>query len=182
MVQQINDFGALITPLVRDIAVLDTADIPFSEEVVKACERNACGCYGKTWQCPPGVGTLEERIAVCRSYQTAIVFTTCHPLEDSFDIDGMHQGKIEHEKTTDRILEMLNAPLRERFLAFSAEGCHLCETCTYPDAPCRFPQKSRVSVEANGIFVVELARQCGIRYHNGSNTVTYFSMLLFGQK
>jgi len=174
--ERINAFIEEIKPLVHEIAMLDTKDIPFSEEVVAACARNACGCYGKTWQCPPGVGTLEERMRICRAYEHAIVFTTRHALEDSFDVEGWARGRVSHEATTDRVLELF--PLEKR-LAFSAEGCHLCEKCTYPDAPCRFPDRARVSVEANGIFVVELAKICGIHYHNGANTVTYFSMILF---
>lgn len=174
--ERINAFIEEIKPLVHEIAMLDAKDIPFSEEVVAACARNACGCYGKTWQCPPGVGTLEERMRICRAYEHAIVFTTRHALEDSFDVEGWARGRVSHEAATDRVLELF--PLKRR-LAFSAEGCHLCEKCTYPDAPCRFPDRARVSVEANGIFVVELAKMCGIRYHNGANTVTYFSMILF---
>jgi predicted metal-binding protein len=174
--EQIEAFMKEIAPLVHEMALIDTAQIPFSEEVVAACARNACGCYGKTWQCPPGVGSLEERRALCHSYDRAIVFTTKHDLEDSFDVEGWTRGRIAHEAATDRVLEL--CPFARR-LAFSAEGCHLCEKCTYPDAPCRFPNRARVSVEANGIFVVELARMCDIRYHNGANTVTYFSMLLF---
>lgn len=174
--EQINAFIEKIKPLVHEVAMLGTKDIPFSEEVVAACARNACGCYGKTWQCPPGVGTLAERMELCHSYDRAIVFTTKHDLEDSFDVEGWARGRTEHEAVTDRVLEM--CPF-ERRLAFSAEGCSLCKSCTYPDAPCRFPNRARVSVEANGIFVVELARMCNIHYHNGKNTVTYFSMLLF---
>lgn len=174
--ERFNAFIEKIKPLVHEFAMLDVKDIPFSEEVVAACARNACGCYGKTWQCPPGVGTLEERMRICRAYSHAIVFTTRHDLEDSFDVEGWARGRIAHEETTDRVLEL--CPF-ERRLAFSAEGCHLCEKCTYPDEPCRFPNRARVSVEANGIFVVELAKMCNIHYHNGVNTVTYFSMILF---
>ncbi|MBQ8309843.1 MAG: DUF2284 domain-containing protein [Clostridia bacterium] len=174
--ERIDAFMEEIKPLVHELALLDTKDIPFSEEVVAACARNACGCYGKTWQCPPGVGTLAERMRICRAFDHAIVFTTRHALDDSFDIDGWARGREVHEKTTDCVLELF-PPMKH--LAFSAEGCHLCKACTYPDAPCRFPDRARVSVEANGIFVVELARMCGIRYHNGKNTVTYFSMILF---
>ena len=173
--EQFNTFVEAIRPLVHELAVTETGRIPFSSEVVAACARNACGCYGKTWQCPPGVGTLEERRAICLSYDRAIVFTTKHDVEDSFDVEGWARARIAHERITDHVLEL--CPFAKR-LAFSAEGCHLCERCTYPDAPCRFPNRARVSVEANGIFVVELARMCGIKYHNGANTVTYFSMLL----
>lgn len=39
---------------------VDTASISFSREVRKMCEVNTCRQYGKTWACPPGLGTLEE--------------------------------------------------------------------------------------------------------------------------
>ncbi len=34
-------------------------------------------------------------------------------------------------------------------------------------------------MEAAGINVVHLSRDCGIKYINGADTVTYFSLLLF---
>ena len=168
-----------ITPTVHQIACIDPAEIPFSQDVVDACAKNYCGRYGKTWTCPPGVGHYEERRALCLSYQQAVVFTTTYPLEDSFDLDGMHEANRIHEEVTDKIIASIPQEEKESYLAFSAHGCHICEKCTYPDAPCRFPDRARVSVEANGIFVVELAQKCGINYHNGANTVTYFSMILF---
>ena len=89
-----------ITPTVHQIACIDPAQIPFSQEVVDACEKNYCGRYGKTWTCPPGVGHYEERRALCLSYKQAVVFTTTYPLEDSFDIEGMHRANELHEQVT----------------------------------------------------------------------------------
>ena len=68
----------------------------------------------------------------------------------------------------------------ESFLSLGNEGCELCASCTYPDAPCRFPDRAGPSVEAWGINVMLLAKQLGVKYNNGPNTVTYFSMILFG--
>ena len=51
--------------------------------------------------------------------------------------------------------------------------------CTYPTAPCRCPEKARSSVEANGISIVDLAKQLGINYKNGNNAVTYFWVVLY---
>ncbi|MFQ6804175.1 MAG: DUF2284 domain-containing protein [Lachnospiraceae bacterium] len=33
------------------------------------------------------------------------------------------------------------------FLILSNEGCDLCSECTYPEAPCRFPDRSHGSIE-----------------------------------
>ena len=64
-------------------------------------------------------------------------------------------------------------------LLLSNEGCGRCARCTYPDAPCRFPELLHHSLEGYGWIVKELADAAGIRYHNGPNTVTYFGALLF---
>ena len=165
--------------LVHEFSVVDTREIPFRDYVVDACAMNYCGNYNKTWQCPPAVGTLEELEKDCLTYEKAVVFTTCHSLEDSFDIEGMERGRVAHEKITDQAIELFAG---EEIKVLSAEGCGLCENCTYPTAPCRYPQKARSSVEANGISVVELAQHCNIHYKNGENTVTYFSLILYKKK
>ena len=122
---------------------------------------------------------MEMLKAKCQAYSNAVVFTTCHPLEDSFDLEGMEQGRIEHEKITDEVVALFQG---KEIRVLSAEGCQLCEKCTYPEQPCRFPEQARSSVEANGISVVELAQHCNIHYKNGENTVTYFSLILYKKK
>ena len=171
-----QDLKGKIEKKVHQVAYISTKDIPFREYVVEACAMNACGRYGKTWQCPPGVGDIETLKAKCLSFSQALVFTTYHELEDSFDIEGMEEGRVKHEKITDEVAELFGS-IPKRIL--SAEGCSLCKECTYPNAPCRFPNKARSSVEANGISVVELAKQIDINYKNGNNTVTYFSMIFY---
>ena len=163
-----------IAHITREIAVVKPENIPFRQYVVEACARNACGRYGKTWTCPPGVGELEELKRKWLSYSSAIVFTTCHDIEDSFDIEGMEEGRKKHERITDEAIAIFEG---EDIAVMSAEGCDLCKVCTYPTSPCRYPDVARSSVEANGISVVELARDCGIHYKNEPNTVTYFSII-----
>ena len=65
------------------------------------------------------------------------------------------------------------------YLLLSNEGCKRCEKCTYPDAPCRFPDKLFHSLEGYGFIVSELAKMAGISYINGENTVTYFGAVMF---
>ena len=167
----------IVRPRVHAAAIVPTVKLRFSEEVVSACKANFCGRYNTTWTCPPGVGTLEELKARILAYAQVLVFTTCHEIEDSFDIEGMGRGREEHGRIADQVIAAL--PL-ERYQALGAEGCGLCTKCTYPDAPCRFPERAKPSIEACGIDVVHLARTCGIHYKNGINTVTYFTAVLFG--
>nr|WP_305142352.1 DUF2284 domain-containing protein [uncultured Acetatifactor sp.] len=44
--------------------------------------------------------------------------------------------------------------------------------------PCRFPDMAISSLEAHGINVSRLAAECGMKYINGQNTVTYFGAVL----
>ena len=155
--------------------------IPFKQETRALCEANACGKYGTNWMCPPAVGTIEVMEAICRSYQKAILFNTVAPIEDSFDFEGMMAAGEEHKKMTAQIRnEIKTLYPGEDFMVLGAGGCNKCERCTYLDGePCRYPDEVTASMEACGIFVVDLCAAAGFHYINGANTVTYFSLILF---
>lgn len=72
-----------------ELGVIDTASLKFSHEVRGMCEVDSCHKYGKTWACPPGVGTVEECEARIKKYPKMIVFSGKYELEDSFDFEGM---------------------------------------------------------------------------------------------
>lgn len=165
-------------PDIFQYRILNSADIPFSQSVVDACRENRCGKYGTCWTCPPGVGELGDLERKIKSYPKAAVFSCKYALEDCFDFEGMIAGQQAAKRVLLEITDTLRAK-GETFLALGCEGCGLCESCTYPDAPCRFPEKAMPSVEACGIHVVELAKSCGINYNNGANTVTYFCVILW---
>jgi predicted metal-binding protein len=157
-----------------EYAVISTRAINFYAELLKACETNVCGKYDKCWTCPPAIGPMEAQKEKILSFLFAFVFNTKFDLEDSFDYEGMMRAKDQHDRLT--------AEIHERFgksnPVYGAGGCRICETCAYP-ASCRFPEKIYPSIEAVGINVTELSRAGGLRYNNGENTVTYFSMILF---
>ena len=62
--------------------VVDTMDINFSQEVRAMCEVNTCREYGKTWACPPAVGTVDECKKRIQQYETMLVFSVKNDLED----------------------------------------------------------------------------------------------------
>ena len=154
---------------------IEPSEIVFHEEVRRMCEENRCGQYGKTWACPPGVGSFEECRDRCLAFPRAMVFSGCYELEDCFDAEGMARGHGEFAKSC----AALRSRLEGEFLLLSNEGCGRCARCTYPDAPCRFPDSVAASVEGYGIFVYELAKSAGLRYKNPGDTVTYFGMCCF---
>ena len=160
--------------------VIDTCDITFYPEIREICEGNVCGQYGKTWACPPGVGTLRQCREKCRSFSNALVFCGEYDIEDPFDIEGMRKGHGEFKKLCDRLFDAVKDDLRD-FLLLSNEGCTRCRECTYPDGPCRMPERLFPSVEGFGINVSELAGLAGIPYKRDGSTVSYFGLLMYNE-
>lgn len=163
--------------LIHEAGWLKTRDIPFSQAVVEACAQNICGKYNSCWTCPPARGTLEQMRTELLDFENSFVFTYKGDLEDSFDVEGMNKAREE----ATGLLTALSARLHEGgvpHMRLGAGACCICPQCTYPGAPCRYPEKAINSIESCGVDVVTLAGQCGIRYHNGANTVTYFMAIL----
>jgi predicted metal-binding protein len=154
------------------------SEIKYRQEIREICKDNSCRQYGKTWACPPAVGTVKECKNRCLQYSSMLVFTGKFALEDSFDFDGMIRGMNDFKRIA-HDLESVVKPYLKSYLVLSNESCNTCKTCTYPDAPCRFPKQLHHSIEGYGIVVSELAQQAEVNYNNGENTVTYFGALLF---
>jgi predicted metal-binding protein len=162
-------------------APFETGILNFYEELRAMCAMNSCGRYGKTWNCPPVVGSLEELIEVCRSYQRGILFNIVTHIEDSYDFDGMMKGSAVLSKklrATDLALQAEFGDTLE-YRIFGSGSCAGCDECTYPERPCRTPEYLFTPIEACGINVSSLAKLVGMNYINGQNTVTYFGMVLF---
>jgi len=159
-----------------EYAVIPTAAINFSDELIKMCEKNVCRKYNSCWTCPPVIDPPEKQKEKIISFSSAFVFTTKTDLEDPFDFEGMMAGEEIHNGLTGELHEKFG----KTNPVFGAGGCKICETCAFPE-PCRFPEKIYPSLEATGINVSELSRSGGLRYNNGDATVTYFSMILFNE-
>ncbi len=160
-------------------AGIDAADISFDASFRALCEQNACGYYGRCWACPPDVGAIETLIARAQAYERALVFQTVHPLADAYDIEGMHEASIRHNRLTKAVGGIARAA-RPDCLVLGAGACGVCARCARQDGqPCRLPGQAIISLEACGIDVSALARACGLSYTGGENTVTYFSAVLF---
>ena len=93
-----QDKGEQLLKKIRNEEAVNQADffdlgvLTFTDEVRKMCVQNACGRYGRTWNCPPVCGTVEELEAVCRGFKRGILVNCVKTLEDSFDWEGMTEG------------------------------------------------------------------------------------------
>jgi len=160
--------------------VMDAGDIVFEPELVDACRQNYCGNYGRNWMCPPSVGEPSALIEKARKYARGMLLQTVSALEDSFDFEGMAAARERHIALTERVAGLVADAGVSDMLVLGAGGCAICERCTkIDDEPCRFPERARASMEAYGVYVAATAERCGMKYINGANTVTYFSLILF---
>ena len=179
----------VLNHLVRDAKALnathasiaEVAQIKFNDDFRMLCEQNSCGSYNRNWMCPPAVGPISDLKERALGFKQGLLFQTVHQLEDSFDWEGMEEGKVNHEKIFRKILEYMqnNYPFTE-VLPLSAGPCLYCAKCAYLERKkCHFPDKAVWSVEANGIDVMALVKDSGIPYNNGKNTVSYVALILF---
>ena len=165
---------------VYEYGIVDPREVEFTQAVRKMCEDNLCHQYGKTWACPPAVGTVDECRERAQGYEKMLVFSGRFELEDSYDFEGMGKAMRDFKDIAHRLDDAVRPELKA-FLMLSNEGCGMCSACTYPNSPCRFPEKVHGSIEGYGIFVSKLAQQAGIKYNNGKDTVTFFGALLYNE-
>lgn len=159
--------------------IISVDQIVTSAEFREACRKNLCGAWGRCWMCPPDVGEIEPLMAELRTYQHGLWYQTIGELEDSFDIEGMGDAKKKHVRLSQQVEELVK-PILGKHLHLSCGGCGLCERCTRIDnEPCRFPDRAMASLEAYGVDVYQTTKSTSLKYINGQNTVTYFSVVLF---
>ncbi len=112
----------------------------------------------------------------CLSYKECFLFSTIAEVSDVINFEETLATRKEHEKITAAI----EAFIRESgtdCMALSTESCDICEVCTYPDAPCRFPEKMHPCVESHGIIVCELAEKYNMEFTLSANQVLWFGIL-----
>ncbi|MFI3313169.1 MAG: DUF2284 domain-containing protein [Eubacteriales bacterium] len=168
--------GALAELPLLQYEFINPKDLVFSERIRHVCQQE-CPMYGKTWACPPAVGAVVDCQKKCQSFDCGLVITTVAEVNDIANMEETLATRGDHEDITrsvrDTLLQLGTAPY-----VLSTEACAICETCAYPDKPCRFPDKMFPCVESHGIVVTDLAERYGIEFLMG-NMVVWFSLFLF---
>ena len=135
--------------------------------------------YGKSWACPPGVGTVEECEKRCGGYNGCLMISTITEVSDIANIEETLATRAEHERITNQVGKILRDAGVEPYI-LSTEACALCERCAYLDGePCRMPEKMHPCVESHGINVMPLLEEQGLEFQYGENVVTWISLLFF---
>ncbi|MDD3220105.1 MAG: DUF2284 domain-containing protein [Lachnospiraceae bacterium] len=156
---------------------LDASTLVLRQEVRDMCKANTCGMYDKRWSCPPGCGELEELQAKVDKYHSGLIVQTVGQLEDTMDVETM----METERLQKEHLLKLRDILLESYpnlLTMGSGCCTNCKECTYPDNPCRFPDKIISSMEAYGLVVSDVCQSNNMKYYYGNCTIAYTSCFL----
>lgn len=160
-----------------DVGVISVNDIEFIPEVREMCKQNRCGAYGKKWSCPPFCGELSECEQKVTTYSKGLVMMTATALEDSFDFEGMTAAQKVHNGLFLKAKDYIEKNITKDILPLAPGGCNMCEECSCPDSPCRFPDKMFPSMEAYGMLVNTVCEKANVSYFNGTGTVTYVSCI-----
>ena len=161
-----------------EYAFFDTRELSFYKNVRKICELE-CPRYGKTWSCPPAVGSLDECESRCEDYKSGFVFSTVSFVEDSAILEDALKTRQEHMEIVNEMKERIFA--EEDVLVLTAESCDLCDTCTYPEKNCRYPEKMYPCIESHGILVTEICEENKMTFLLDHQTVTWFCLILYNK-
>jgi len=158
-------------------APLDITTLEFMQDIRDMCNPKQCQKYNTTWSCPPACPSLEEMRNFVKGYAGGLLVQTVGELEDSYDWDGIQAASARHKENFGIMQEAIKKDHPSVF-AMGAGACTICETCTYPGAPCRFPDRMCSSMEACGLFVSKVCKDNGLAYNYGQNRIAFTSCFL----
>ena len=158
-------------------AALAMEALEFREDVRSMCSADKCKNYGRSWSCPPAVGSIERARERAASYRSGIIVQTMGELDGSFDMKGTAAVMQKHKKSFDTLVRQIRHFYPD-CLPMGAGTCRLCRACTYPDRPCRHPERMVSSMEAYGLLVSDVAIKSGLEYNYGENTMCFTSCVL----
>lgn len=163
----------------NSVALLTTDQVVTSPELAAGCNPNACQKYASCWTCPPGAGTYEELQPNITTRRAGVLVQTLRENVDYYeDWEVLAETRTLHNSRLDKLAAMMREKLGD-VAVFSTGGCDLCETCTYPDAPCARPDARRHSLSAHGVAVGTTCQNAGMDYSFINGSVRYIGMILY---
>ena len=157
---------------------IDPKGLEFSDRIRFICETE-CPMYGKTWACPPGVGTVESCRCRCQDFENCLMIATVTEVSDISNLEETLATRPGHEAITNQVRDILRE-LGAQPYVLSTEACTVCQRCAYLDGqPCRYPEKMHPCVESHGINLIPTLEENGIEFQFGGNVVTWVSLLFY---
>ena len=156
---------------------LDMQSLVFREEVREMCAADKCRSYGRSWSCPPAVGSLESISERVSGYNRGILVQTTGSMKHDFDYHAIRDTERQHITNFETLVRHVRM-LFPGCLPMGAGACTICKKCTYPDRPCRHPKRMVPSMEAYGLVINDVCRTSGLQYNYGPQTMTFTSCIL----
>jgi predicted metal-binding protein len=174
------------------IGRFDAVGLEARHEVRDMCAANRCHAHDTNWACPPACGSIAEFQKLFSCYMIGYVFQTIAHMEDEFDHRAIEEASTLHAQRFHNLVDKLGSSAEPSHssadehlsgvagkpLLLSAGACSICPQCSYPDEPCRFPDKIYPSLEAAGLLVSDVCKLAGIPYYHGRNTIAFVSCVL----
>ena len=157
---------------------IDPRELEFSDRIRWICEHE-CPMYGKSWACPPGVGSVASCKEKCLRYENCLMISTVAEVPDIADIQATLDTRPAHEKLTNQVRDRMREQGVNPYI-LSTEACDICSRCAILDGlPCRMPGRMHPCVESHGINVIPMLERLGLEFQYGENVVTWISLLFF---
>lgn len=159
---------------------LDMQSLTFYTDTLQYCEQNLCGKYGSNWSCPPHSTTPQEMEALKDNFEAGVIVQTRGLLEYEDDAEGIDLVRNTHNRAFYPFVDKMRS-LYGKVTAMSSGGCRVCKECSFPDEPCRYPEKKISSVSAYGVHVDEICEASGIdyEYHRDDRQLSFIGVILF---
>ena len=86
--------------------IFSPTELEFNDRIRWICE-NECLMYGRSWACPPAVGTVAECKEKCLRYENCLLISTIVEVADIADIKETLDTRHDHEKLTNQVRDIL---------------------------------------------------------------------------
>ena len=157
---------------------IDPKELEFNNRIRWICE-NECPMYGKSWACPPGVGSLNQCKGKCLVHENCLLISSIVEVDDIADMEETLATRPDHEALTNEVADIMRSLGADPYI-LSTEACTVCEKCAILDGePCRFPERMHPCVESHGINLIPTLEENGLEFIYGTNIVTWYSLFFF---
>ena len=157
-----------------DAKIILASDVILDPRVRMKCKYPRCGYYGSNGNCPPYAPSLEEMQASILRYNYAVFLMKQFPSEELLGEKKADTGSAASGATQrlmyDTVLQIESAAFRDGHvlaMGFANGPCKkvFCASvkCSAiePGGVCRFPLKSRSSMEGAGMNAYKMAENAG---------------------
>jgi predicted metal-binding protein len=166
-----------------DARAIRATTVRVDQRVLMKCRYPRCANFGACANCPPHTPSIQEMQSFIRSYRHAVLFCKRLAPAELLCIPGSQTvPKSDSQRFMFRMVsEIESAAFYDGHVLAAGFANGSCKRLFCPEEPCsallpggrcRFPLKSRSSMEAVGIDVFSLARRMGWAIHPAGRTST----------